>query len=47
VSIGKCVLPPVNGGKFLKSARISWRTGEFSAAISAAGLSNTTLLRCR
>ena len=44
--MGKCVTGPVNGGKRWNEARIACRTGEFSAADSAARLSNTTLLRC-
>jgi hypothetical protein len=35
VAIGKCVIGPVNGGKRANPARISWRTGELSAAVSA------------
>ncbi len=46
VAIGKCVIGPVNGGKRANAARISCRTGEFSAAVKAVWLSNTTLLRC-
>jgi hypothetical protein len=46
VAMGKCVTGPVKGGKPSSAARISWRTGEFSAAVNAAALSNTTLLRC-
>jgi hypothetical protein len=46
VAMGKCVTGPVKGGNPANAARISCRTGEFSAAVNAAAQSNTTLLRC-
>ena len=36
VAIGKCVIGPVNDGNRWNASRISCRTGEFSAAVSAA-----------
>ena len=36
VAMGKCVIGPVNDGNRWNASRISCRTGEFSAAVSAA-----------